>query len=62
MYLLTMCLTACAIVTSITFTGIFSVDVVFNATLSTLGIPVNVMLVAMAHAVKHMVSRYILQT
>jgi hypothetical protein len=36
--------------------------VVFNATLSTLGIPVNVMLVAMAHAVKHMVSRYILQT
>jgi hypothetical protein len=36
--------------------------VVFNATLSTLGIPVSVMLVTMAHAVKHMVSRYILQT
>jgi hypothetical protein len=36
--------------------------VVLNATLSTLGIPVNVMLVAMAHDVKHMVSRYILQT
>jgi hypothetical protein len=29
--------------------------VVFNATLSTLDIPVNVMLVAMEHAVKHMV-------
>jgi hypothetical protein len=36
--------------------------VVFNATLSTLDILVSVMLVAMEHAVKHMVSRYILQT
>ena len=31
--------------------------VVFNATLSTLDIPVSVMLVTMAHAVKHMISR-----
>jgi hypothetical protein len=36
--------------------------VVLNATLSTLDIPVNVIVVTMAHAVKHMVSRYILQT
>jgi hypothetical protein len=36
--------------------------VVFNATLSTLDIPVNIMLVTMAHDVKHMVNRYILQT
>jgi hypothetical protein len=36
--------------------------VVFNATLSTLDIPVNAMLVTMGDAVKHMISRYILQT
>ena len=36
--------------------------VVFNATLSTLDIRVSVMLVTMVHVVKHMVSRYVLQT